>query len=74
MNLWHMKNLTYGKYGFIDAFNIGDNWYSNEYLGIDVGIEVLMEQNYFNGFVWSEFMKLSYVQNALSAIINYDSP
>ena len=70
LNLWAMKNMTYGQYGFIDAFNLGDNWYSNEYLGIDVGIEVLMEQNYFDGFVWNQFMKLPYVQSAISDILD----
>lgn len=70
MKLWDMKNFTYGQYGFIDAFNLGDNWYASEFLGIDVGIEVLMEQNYFDGFVWNEFMKLPYIQNAIGSIVN----
>ncbi len=65
IKMWDMKNQTFGTYGFVDAFNIEDNWFSPVYIGIDVGIEVLMTQDYINGFVWNYFMKISYVENAL---------
>jgi hypothetical protein len=52
------KDSLYGKYGFKDAFNIDKNWWAEEYLAIDVGISVVMIENYRSGLVWSKFMEL----------------
>lgn len=57
------KNFLYGKYGFKDAFNMDKNWWAEEYLGIDVGISVLMIENYRSGLVWSKFMELPAIKN-----------
>ena len=51
-------NFLYGKYGFKDAFNIRKNWWAEEYLGIDVGITLLMIENSRTGLVWKKFMGL----------------
>lgn len=49
----------YGPYGFKDAFNLDQNWWASEYLGIDQGIVVMMIENQINnGDVWNRFMKL----------------
>ena len=50
--------FIYGKYGFKDAFNVDQNWWAEEYLGIDVGITVLMIENFRTGAIWEKFMKL----------------
>jgi hypothetical protein len=52
------KKFLYGKYGFKDAFNLDKDWWAEEYLGIDVGITVLMIENYKTGLVWDKFMRL----------------
>lgn len=52
------SRFLYGKYGFKDAFNLGRDWWADEYLGIDVGITTLMLENYRTGLVWDGFMKL----------------
>ncbi|MDD5427852.1 MAG: glucoamylase family protein [Candidatus Omnitrophica bacterium] len=51
------KSFLYGKYGFKDAFNLDLNWWSEEYLGIDQGITVIMLENYMTGLVWEKFMQ-----------------
>ncbi len=51
--------FLYGKYGFKDAFNIDKNWWAEEFLGIDVGITVLMIENYRTGLVWEKFMNIN---------------
>ncbi|MFN6991395.1 MAG: glucoamylase family protein, partial [Fervidobacterium sp.] len=40
----YYKNIPelWGKYGFKDAYNLDKNWFSDLYIGIDKGIEVLM--------------------------------
>lgn len=57
----HGKFL-YGKYGFKDAFNIDKGWWAEEHLAIDVGITLLMVENYRSGLVWEKFMDLEPVK------------
>ncbi len=58
----YQKNL-YGNFGFKDAFNLDKDWWSDEYLGIDQGITLLMLENYLNEeAVWKKFMELAPVQ------------
>ncbi len=56
------KSFLYGKYGFKDAFNLDETWWSEEYLGIDQGITVIMLENYRTGLVWDKFMQLEPVK------------
>ncbi|MFH0948649.1 MAG: glucoamylase family protein [Elusimicrobiota bacterium] len=55
------------RYGFVSAFNIDKEWFSTEHIGIDLGITLLMIENYRSGFVWKNFMKNSCVQKGLSS-------
>lgn len=48
---------SYGRYGFCDAFHPAANWYDTDVLGIDLGIGVLMAENYRSGFVWNTFAR-----------------
>ena len=58
----HGENL-YGKFGFKDAFNLDKAWWSEEYLGIDQGISILMLENYVNdGAIWKKFMGLNEIK------------
>lgn len=57
------KDFLYGKYGFKDAFNLDKNWWAEEYLGIDIGITVLMIENYRSEFVWKRFMSTTPIKN-----------
>ncbi len=53
----------YGPLGFKDSFNLDQNWWAHEYLGVDQGIIVLMLENFLNeGAVWKHFMKLPMIQ------------
>lgn len=40
-----------GPYGFVDAFNLTEDWYATDVIGIDKGISLLMLANAENGFV-----------------------
>ncbi|MFA4982504.1 MAG: glucoamylase family protein [Candidatus Omnitrophota bacterium] len=61
------RRFLYGKYGFKDAFNMDKDWWSEEYLGIDVGITVLMIENYKTGMVWNKFMELKPIKRWAAA-------
>jgi hypothetical protein len=55
----HVKygKQAWGRYGFLDAFNVHENWYDGDVLGIDQGISIVMAENLRSGFVWETFMK-----------------
>ena len=48
---------TWSRYGFVDAFNPGTNWYDSDVVGIDSGIMMIMAENARTAFVWDTFMK-----------------
>lgn len=68
-NYYNNFPKLWGKYGFIDAYNLENGeWYSNEIIGIDKGISMIMIENYLTQFVWKYFMKNKYVQNGLDIL------
>ena len=52
-------------YGFVSSFNLDRNWFSTEHIGIDLGISLLMIENYRSGFVWKYFMKNENVKQGM---------
>lgn len=77
--LWHLNILLWlvafcvtHKYdwfsGFVDAFNPLTNWTNPDVIGIDVGITLLMAENYRTGFVWNHFMANPQIQLGMNKI------
>ncbi len=58
-------NRVWKKYGFVDAFNPQTDWTGPDVIGIDVGITLLMAENYRSGFVWKYFMQNPEIQRAM---------
>lgn len=61
---------TYGEqiwkhYGLVDAFNPHSGWAAKDVIGIDVGITLLMIENYRSEFVWRYFMQNPEIQRAM---------
>lgn len=61
-------NKVFGKYGFIDAFNLSiENrdgtvgWYDPDYLGIDQGPIILQLENYRTEIIWNTLKKNKYI-------------
>jgi len=52
-------------YGFRDAFNLGQQWYASDTLGIDQGPIVMMIENYRTQRVWRLFMRNGESQRGL---------
>ena len=48
---------AWGLYSYVDAFNPLTSWYDTDVLGIDLGITMVMAENYRTGLVWNTFMK-----------------
>jgi len=55
-------NFLYGEYGFKDAVNPGKEWWAEEYLASDLGIALIMIENYRTSMVWRKFMGLAPIQ------------
>jgi hypothetical protein len=56
------------RYGFIDAFNPVTNWYNPDVIGIDLGVTILMAENYRTGFVWEYFMRNEEIVRAMQMV------
>jgi hypothetical protein len=52
-------------YGFKDAFNLTQNWWDTDYIGIDEGPIILMIENYRTGGIWQRMMDHPDIQRGL---------
>lgn len=61
----------WGKYGFYDSYNLDQKspWFSNQYIGINKGITLLMIENYRSGLIWNLYMKNKHVQKGLEVLM-----
>ena len=59
---------AFGEYGFCDAFNLQEDWFSPSYLAIDQGPIIIMMENYRSGLLWNLFMKNEDVQAGLNSL------
>lgn len=60
--------LIWGKYGFVSGFNVDQNWYSDQFVGIDEGDILAMIENYRSGLIWKYFMQNEAVQRGMAAV------
>ncbi len=58
----------WGEYGFYDAFNLDEDWFSSSYLAIDQGPIICMIENYRSGLLWNNFMSNPEITSALDAL------
>ena len=61
----HYRRNIWTPYGFRDAFNLGQQWYASDELGIDQGPIVVMIENYRSQRVWRLFMRNEEIQRGL---------
>jgi hypothetical protein len=59
---------AWGGYSYVDAFNPLSGWYDTDVLGIDLGITMVMAENYRTGLVWNTFMKNPETQAAMQKV------
>jgi hypothetical protein len=58
----------WGRYGFSDAFNVERAWWDSDVVGIDLGITLLMIENYRSGLVWQTLKRNRSIQEALEVV------
>jgi hypothetical protein len=65
---YNYGKFLWGEYGFRDAFNLTENWYSEIYMGLNQGPIVVMIENYRTGLLWKLFMANPEIQNGLKKL------
>lgn len=63
-----LGDRLWGDYGFVDAFNITENWTASSYLAIDQGPIIIMIENHRTGLLWDLFMSAPEVQAGLTKL------
>jgi hypothetical protein len=51
-----LGDKIWGTYGFVDAFNLTNIWFDNDYIAIDEGPIICMIENYRSKLLWNLFM------------------
>ncbi len=68
-----MGDHLWKKYGFVDAFCVGEVWAANSFLAIDQGPIVVMMENYRTQLLWTLFTANSDVKNGMKRL-NFKAP
>jgi hypothetical protein len=67
INYYSIDKLK-GPYGFVDAYNLSDEWYATDVIGIDKGISLLMLANYQDDVVYKITMENKIILNGLAQL------
>ncbi len=67
LNYYAIEPLK-GAYGFLDAYNLSEDWYASDFIGIDKGISLLMLANHENGLVHQIVMQNDQIVNGLARL------
>jgi hypothetical protein len=70
---YDLGDKIWSEYGFVDAFNEGQNWYATSHLAIDQGPIIIMIENYRTGLLWNLFMSCPEVKKGLKKL-GFESP
>ena len=70
---YQLGDKIWGNYGFMDAFDLTNIWFSNSYLAIDQGPQIVMIENYRSGLLWKLFMSCPEVKTGMTNL-GFQSP
>lgn len=65
---YKLGDKIFKEYGFIDAFNLSEAWYSNSWLAIDQGPQIVMIENYRTKLLWNLFMSCPEIKSGMKNI------
>ncbi|HUF37812.1 MAG TPA: glucoamylase family protein [Anaerolineales bacterium] len=67
VNYYAIERLN-GRYGFLDAYNLTEDWYASDVIGIDKGITLLMLANFEDGLVYQIMMQNETILDGLDRL------
>lgn len=65
---YKLGDKLWKQYGFIDAFNLTEQWYASDFLAIDQGPIIIMIENHRTGLLWDLFMDIPEIQAGLTKL------
>ena len=68
-----LGDRIWGRFGFVDGFSEGHDWWADTFLAIDQGPIIAMIENYRSGLLWKLFMGIPEIQAALKKL-GFTSP
>jgi len=71
MNHYRSYDGFWGTYGFKGSYNLDkftSPWFSQDNIGIDKGISLVMLENYMSGMIWDIYMEVPYIQDGIEAL------
>ncbi len=60
------KDRLWGRYGFSDAFNLDQDWFDDQVIGIDQGALILAIENARSGLLWKTMASNPFLTDGLS--------
>jgi hypothetical protein len=70
--IWYFEKhpRLWGDFGFVEAYNLDvpGEWYSNDVVGINKGITLIMIENYRTELIWDYFMKNKHIQRGMDLV------
>lgn len=70
---YKLGDKIWGKYGFVDAFNLSKQWFDKEFIAINQGPIICMIENYRSGLLWELFMSDPDIQKGMKKL-GFSSP
>ncbi len=65
---YKLGDKLFKDYGFIDAFNLSDDWFADSFLSIDQGPEIVMIENYRSGLLWDLLMSCPEIKRGMTRL------
>lgn len=65
---YKLGDKLWAEYGFVDAFNLSENWFDDQHIAINQGPIIIMIENYRTGLIWNLFMDIPEIQAALTKL------
>lgn len=70
---YKLGDKIWTKYGFVDAFNLGQQWFDKEFIAINQGPIICMIENHRTGLLWNLFMSDPDIQKGMKKL-GFTSP
>lgn len=70
---YKLGDKIWDKYGFVDAFNLGQQWFAKDFIAINQGPIICMIENHRSGLLWRLFMSDPEIQAGMKKL-GFESP
>lgn len=65
---YKLGDKLWAEHGFVDAFNLSENWFDDQHIAIDQGPIIIMIENHRTGLIWDLFMDIPEIRESLTKL------